>query len=176
MEPPPVPPRPRNPFGRERSPFPNGRNNDAPTLPPRLQKQGDRLETNVPFKPKPQHGPILSNRGAGLQWNREAARAPPPLEKEVPLFNGHYSVDCLVPYRLLSQVPHSNSSRDEYNHMRYFAVTCDPVEFHDERYTLRPNLFASPRSTEILIIVTMYNEDEILFARTLRGILANISI
>jgi hypothetical protein len=173
MEP---PPRPNGPTlgqrNRSRSPF-------APDNPYAEETytriHGDYLATNVPLKPKPKHAPVLSNRGAGAQYNLQAARAPKPHEEQIPLFNNYLSLDCPVPYRLLRQVPHSNSSRDEFSHMRYTAVTCDPVGFYDEQYTLRPAIFASPRSTEIMIVLTMYNEDEILFARTLRGVLANIA-
>jgi chitin synthase len=33
----------------------------------------------------------------------------------------------------------------------------------------------SQRSTELFIVVTMYNEDDVLFCRTLHGIMQNIS-
>jgi hypothetical protein len=138
----------------------------------------DRLATNVPLKPRVQvsHVPVLSNRGAGLRWNQQTPRAAKPREEErFRLINGNYTVDCPIPSRLLRQVPHSTTQRDEFTHMRYTAVTCDPESFSEELYTLRPKLFGSPRSTEIMIVLTMYNEDDILFARTLRGVLANIS-
>jgi len=172
MEP---PPRPSGPAlgqrNRSRSPFIP----DSPFIEePYTGIHGDYLAANIPLKPKAKHAPVLSNRGAGAHFNRQASRAQKPQE-EVPLFNNTYSIDCRVPYRLLRQVPHSNSSRDEFNHMRYTAVTCDPVDFYDEQYTLRPAIFASPRSTEIMIVLTMYNEDEVLFARTLRGVLANLA-
>jgi len=110
-----------------------------------------------------------------IQWNRQTVQAPDPLEKTVLLFQGNFIIDCPVPYRLLRQVPHSTAPlRDEFSHMRYSAVTCDPADFYEERFTLRPPLFARPRTTEIMIIVTMYNKDDILFARTLRGVLANV--
>jgi len=60
--------------------------------------------------------------------------------------------------------------------MRYSAATCDPSEFEAERFTLRQKLFAQPRKTELFIVVTMYNEDEVLFARTMIGVLKNIEV
>ena len=95
--------------------------------------------------------------------------------KEVQLFNGNLVLDCPIPPKLLNQVPHAEPpERDEFTHMRYSAATCDPSEFYDCRFTLRQRLFAKPRVTELFIVITMYNEDEILFARTMMGVMKNI--
>ena len=95
--------------------------------------------------------------------------------KEVQLFNGNLVLDCPVPPRLLNQVPHAKApERDEFTHMRYSAATCDPSNFYDERYTLRQRLFAKPRHTELFIVITMYNEEDELFARTMMGVIKNI--
>lgn len=95
--------------------------------------------------------------------------------KEVQLFNGNLVLDCPVPPKLLNQVPHAEPpARDEFTHMRYSAATCDPSEFYEERFTLRQKLFAKPRHTELFIVVTMYNEDDVLFARTMIGVFKNI--
>lgn len=95
--------------------------------------------------------------------------------KEVQLFNGNLVLDCPIPPKLLNQVPHAEPpGRDEFTHMRYSAATCDPADFYDERFTLRQKLFAKPRHTELFIAITMYNEDEFLFARTLIGVFKNI--
>ena len=95
--------------------------------------------------------------------------------KEVQLFNGNLVLDCPVPPRLLDDIPHATPpQRDEFTHMRYSAATCDPSEFYNERFTLRQRLFAKPRHTELFIVVTMYNEDDFLFARTMSGVFKNI--
>ncbi|EFW17326.1 Chitin synthase, class 1 [Coccidioides posadasii str. Silveira] len=95
--------------------------------------------------------------------------------KEVQLFNGNLVLDCPIPPRLLSQVNHAAPpERDEFTHMRYSAATCDPADFYNERFTLRQRLFAKPRHTELFIVVTMYNEDDFLFARTMIGVFKNI--
>ncbi|KAJ5592684.1 hypothetical protein N7537_009588 [Penicillium hordei] len=95
--------------------------------------------------------------------------------KEVQLFNGNLVLDCPIAPRLLSQVPHAEPpGRDEFTHMRYSAATCDPADFFEERFTLRQKLFAKPRNTELFIVVTMYNEDDFLFARTMSGVFKNI--
>ncbi|PYH48993.1 chitin synthase class I [Aspergillus saccharolyticus JOP 1030-1] len=95
--------------------------------------------------------------------------------KEVQLFNGNLVLDCPIAPKLLSQVPHAEPpGRDEFTHMRYSAATCDPADFFEERFTLRQKLFAKPRHTELFIAVTMYNEDDFLFARTMIGVFKNI--
>ncbi|KAK1985158.1 chitin synthase 3 [Colletotrichum cereale] len=92
--------------------------------------------------------------------------------KQVLLYRGNLVLDCPVPPRLLNQIPHGE--RDEFTHMRYTAATCDPNYFYDDNFTLRQKLFSKPRHTELFIVVTMYNEDEILFARTMIGVLKNV--
>lgn len=95
--------------------------------------------------------------------------------KEVQLFNGNLVLDCPIPPRLLNQVPHAEPpERDEFTHMRYSAATCDPSVFAEERFTLRQRLFAKPRHTELFIVITMYNEEDELFARTMSGVIKNI--
>ncbi|KAI5858243.1 glycosyltransferase family 2 protein [Durotheca rogersii] len=92
--------------------------------------------------------------------------------KQVTLYRGNLVLDCPVPSKLLNQLPHGE--RDEFTHMRYTAATCDPKDFFDENFTLRQKLFSKPRHTELFIVITMYNEDDILFARTMVGVLKNI--
>lgn len=95
--------------------------------------------------------------------------------KEVQLFKGNLVLDCPIPPRLLNQVPHAQPpERDEFTHMRYSAATCDPADFAQERFTLRQKLFAKPRHTELFIVITMYNEEDELFARTMIGVIKNI--
>lgn len=95
--------------------------------------------------------------------------------KEVQLFDGNLVLDCPIAPRLLDQIPHAEApGRDEFTHMRYSAATCDPADFFDERFTLRQKLFAKARHTELFIVVTMYNEDDFLFARTMSGVFKNI--
>ena len=58
-------------------------------------------------------------------------------------------------------------------HMRYTAATCDPDEFTLKNgYNLRPAMYN--RHTELLIAITYYNEDKVLTARTLHGVMQNI--
>lgn len=53
------------------------------------------------------------------------------------------------------------------------AATCDPDDFTTQNgYDLRPHMYG--RLTELLIAITYYNEDKILTARTLHGVMQNI--
>ncbi|KJZ73845.1 Chitin synthase 3 [Hirsutella minnesotensis 3608] len=106
----------------------------------------------------------MQQAGAGLKrWKTV---------KQVLLYRGNLVLDCPVPPVLLQQNPHGE--RDEFTHMRYTAATCDPSDFYNENFTLRQKLFSKPRHTELFIVITMYNEDDILFARTLIGVMKNI--
>jgi chitin synthase len=88
---------------------------------------------------------------------------------------GNLVYDCPVPPKLLLGCKHiASGGRDEFTHMRYTAATCDPEDFVGERFTLRQQLFGKPRKTELLIVVTMYNEEDDLFARTMSGVFQNI--
>ncbi|KAK6821937.1 chitin synthase 3a [Apiospora arundinis] len=61
----------------------------------------------------------------------------------------------------------------EFVNMRYTAATCDPNDFTLKNgYDLRPRMYN--RHTELLIAVTYYNEDKVLFARTMHGVMQNI--
>jgi chitin synthase len=62
---------------------------------------------------------------------------------------------------------------EEFTHMRYTAATCDPDDFTLKNgYNLRPAMYN--RHTELLIAITYYNEDRVLTARTLHGVMQNI--
>jgi hypothetical protein len=91
-------------------------------------------------------------------------------KKQVQLTQGNLVLDNPVPSKLTSFLPRRDA---EFTHMRYTAATCDPDDFSEDGYTLRPALFG--RETQLFIAVTMYNEDEILFTRTMHGIMRNIA-
>ncbi|KAF8227929.1 chitin synthase, partial [Tricholoma matsutake] len=63
----------------------------------------------------------------------------------------------------------------EFTHMRYSAATCDPNDFKDSGFTLRQVHYDPPRRTELFIVMTMYNEDEELFCRTMHGVMKNVA-
>lgn len=94
--------------------------------------------------------------------------------------NGHLVLDCPVATELLSKFPdYDPSLKDgglsrEFSYMRYTAVTCGPSNFWRDGYILRPIHYPVRRQTELMIVITMYNEDDILLARTLKGVFKNI--
>ncbi|KAL1672473.1 chitin synthase [Schizophyllum commune] len=89
-------------------------------------------------------------------------------KKRVQLTNGNYVVDLDVPPKLV--LPRKGVP--ETMRTRYTAVTCDPDDFERSGFFLRQNEMA--RQTELFIVITMYNEDEVLFCRTLYGVMKNI--
>ncbi|EJU02992.1 glycosyltransferase family 2 protein [Dacryopinax primogenitus] len=93
--------------------------------------------------------------------------------KKVELTKGNLVIDCAVPTKLLDMC--SNRTDREMTFMRYTAATCDPDKFKEEGYSLRQVLYDPPRRTELFIVMTMYNEDETLFALSMNGVLKNIA-
>jgi len=92
-------------------------------------------------------------------------------KKQVRLTNGELILECKIPTILYSFLPRRDEN--EFTHMRYTAVTCDPDDFVQQGYQLRQTI--DKRDTELFICVTMYNEDEIGFTRTMHGIMRNIA-
>jgi chitin synthase len=137
------------------------------------------------YDPSGDHPPFIQYRSP-----RESSRANPniasttggargaqPIEsrKNIRLYQGNLVLDCPVPPKLLGMAPGTQPPQyDEFTRMRYTAATCDPADFFNQRFTLRQPLFKRPRKTELFIIVTMYNEDDKLFARTMAGVFENI--
>lgn len=94
--------------------------------------------------------------------------------------NGHLVLDCPVALELLAKYQDfdpelkNGGLKREFAFMRYTAVTCGPSNFYRENYVLRPVHYPVPRRTELMVVITMYNEDDILLARTLKGVFKNI--
>jgi chitin synthase len=103
---------------------------------------------------------------------RRGARDAVMTKKEVRLINGELILECKIPTILYSFLPRRDDV--EFTHMRYTAVTCDPDDFIDRGYKLRQNI-GNQRETELFIAITMYNENEIDFTRTMHGVMQNIS-
>ncbi|KAF9465779.1 glycosyltransferase family 2 protein [Collybia nuda] len=93
--------------------------------------------------------------------------------KKVELFHGNLVLDSEVPSKLLDMCALRNER--EFTHMRYSAATCDPNDFKESGFTLRQVHYDPPRRTELFIVMTMYNEDEELFCRTMHGVIKNIA-
>ncbi|RMY31568.1 hypothetical protein D0865_14964 [Hortaea werneckii] len=114
------------------------------------------------------YGPAPSGKQA-----RRGVREAQMSKKEVQLINGELILECKIPTILYSFLPRRDDV--EFTHMRYTAVTCDPDDFVDKGYKLRQNIGSTSRETELLICITMYNENEVDFTRTMHGVMRNIA-
>ena len=120
---------------------------------------------------KGEHTPSQDTRHYGpAPLQPQPRRLKAMAKKQVQLVQGNLVLDNPVPSKLTSFLPRRDP---EFTHMRYTAATCDPDDFATDGYTLRPALLG--RETQLFIAVTMYNEDEILFTRTMHGIMRNIA-
>ncbi|KAK8854766.1 hypothetical protein IAR55_003505 [Kwoniella newhampshirensis] len=95
--------------------------------------------------------------------------------KKIQLTKGNFIVDYPVPRPVSSAVEPKwlTGKGNEFSHMRYTAATCDPDDFTPENgWKLKTTSYG--RDTELLIAITSYNEDKILYARTLHNVMMNI--
>ncbi|KAH7886159.1 glycosyltransferase family 2 protein [Phlebopus sp. FC_14] len=90
--------------------------------------------------------------------------------RQVELQNGNLVLDVQVPSHI---VPKGKADVEEMTKMRYTAATCDPDDFMRRKYSLRPYLYG--RHTELFIVMTMYNEDEVLFVKTMNAVIKNVA-
>ncbi|KAI0470619.1 glycosyltransferase family 2 protein [Xylariaceae sp. FL0804] len=132
------------------------------------------------------YGRPASTVDSGESWLRRQQPGAPPAggglkryaTRRVKLVQGSVlSVDYPVPSAIKNAVQpqyrDTESGSAEFVNMRYTAATCDPNDFTLKNgYDLRPRMYN--RHTELLIAITYYNEDKVLFARTLHGVMQNI--
>ncbi|KAG1813245.1 glycosyltransferase family 2 protein [Suillus subaureus] len=124
---------------------------------------------------QPDYPPVPGRPGPLREMNTGYSVAREKLMKRrsvrhVELQNGNLVLDVAVPTHI---VPKGMSSAEEMTKMRYTAATCDPDEFMRRKYSLRPYLYS--RHTELFIVMTMYNEDEVLFVKTMNAVIKNIA-
>ncbi|CDO96324.1 unnamed protein product [Kluyveromyces dobzhanskii CBS 2104] len=116
--------------------------------------------------------------GADLGERKSAAiQRKPTVIRKFKLCEGNFIFDCPISNKLLSQYSAGTATEklsNEFKFMRYQAVTCEPNEFQNNRFTLRQLMYPYPRQTELMIVITMYNEDDILLGKTLKGVMDNI--
>lgn len=153
----------------------NNESNQHPLTPPSLSLNYNIIdEMNVP-----------ANVDEKLDMLYDISNAPPPNSRKyqeyqarrrkglrtVALTSGNLVLDCRVPDRVINNAPYKEG--EEFTHMRYTAATGDPDYFLKEGFTLRPALYS--RQTELFIVLTMYNEDEHLFVKTMRAVIKNVT-
>jgi hypothetical protein len=163
-----------------------------PSLPQQHSRSFEDIHNNgsiamLPLRQQPlqqQQQPLPAffddkNGGGDRQFLREPRRPSAPIQpvirkktvKRLELFFGNLVINCPVPDYLLQKSHFRNE--EEFINMRYSAVTGDPDEFMARKFTLRPSLYG--RTTELFIVMTMYNEDEVLFTRTMSSVMKNIA-
>ena len=91
------------------------------------------------------------------------------------LWHGNFIFDSPISKVLLNNYSKAQSNlTNEFKFMRYQAVTCEPTMLAQENFTVRQLKYMTIRPTELLIVITMYNEDHILLGRTLKGVMDNV--
>lgn len=83
---------------------------------------------------------------------------------------GNFRISQPVPNQIIKDSPYKNIN--EFKFMNYTAAVCDPDNYLEHGYTLRTKTYR--RKTEIFVVVTMYNEDEVAFTKTMFAIAKNI--
>ncbi|KAJ3219414.1 Chitin synthase, class 2 [Dinochytrium kinnereticum] len=120
------------------------------------------------------YGPGPSKQQGGFVRGTTTLRRNAParlVQKEVELSeNGNFVIDVPVSKHLLEDVPYRQGT--EFTHLRYTAATCDPNDFPNQ-YTLRAK--EAGRRIRIAVVVTMYNEDDVLFGKSYTAIMKNIA-
>jgi chitin synthase len=135
---------------------------NAPPVPP--------MQYHANYPPQgPQGRPPVQYQNSGWSAAREKLMKRRSVRR-VELQQGNLVLDVQVPSHI---VPKNMNDVEEMTKMRYTAATCDPDDFMSSRYSLRPYLYG--RHTELFIVMTMYNEDEVLFTRTMNS-LVHVSV
>jgi len=145
---------------------------------PLLRRDGSRGSNySMPHVPGGYEESITADNRSetNIRYGRIPQRVPRRYKtiKKVELFHGNFVLDSAVPSKLLNMCAQRNER--EFTHMRYSAATSDPNNFMDDGFTLRQVHYDPPRRTELFIVLTMYNEDEELFCRTMHGVIKNIA-
>ena len=139
---------------------------------PSVNKKNDQKDKRYSLKPVPESAalnPELIN-----DTNNKVSEQPENGEiltrRET---NNHFTIEIPAPQKYLEMCEEVKDR--EFTHTRYTAVTCSADDFSKPEmgYKLRQRELG--RSTELFIVITMYNEDEILFARTMASVMKNIS-
>ncbi|KAJ3477033.1 hypothetical protein NLI96_g10743 [Meripilus lineatus] len=123
------------------------------------------------YPPVQQRPGMLREQSTGTGWSvaREKLMKRRSV-RQVQLQQGNLVLDMDVPSHI---IPKGMERQEEMTKLRYTAATCDPDDFMKSKYSLRPYLLG--RKTELFIVMTMYNEDEVLFCRTMNAVLKNVA-
>lgn len=86
---------------------------------------------------------------------------------------GNLVLENPIPEDLKKVLTRTESPFGEFTHMTYTACTSQPDQFIEDGFTIRAAKYG--RETEIVICITMYNEDEFAFCRTMHGVMKNVA-
>ena len=132
-------------------------------------------EADVPFDSTDPSRLTLASSNTDASWRRRQT-IKRGVTRKVKLTSGNFVAEYPVPTAVKNAIEAkwaSAANTTEFSHMRYTAATCDPDDYsREDGWTFRTSLYARP--TELLIAVTSYNEDKILYARTLHAVMLNI--
>ncbi|KAH3674895.1 hypothetical protein WICMUC_002968 [Wickerhamomyces mucosus] len=92
-------------------------------------------------------------------------------KKEFVPENGNLILENPVPSKLASFLP--KNDEDEFLFMRYSACTSEPDDFGKNGFTLRASKLN--REIELCVCITMYNESEIDFTRSMHAVMKNVA-
>ncbi|KAJ3348353.1 Chitin synthase, class 1 [Entophlyctis luteolus] len=92
--------------------------------------------------------------------------------RNIEFSQGHLCMELAVPNSLL-KLGAPDKFGHEFTHTRYTAATCVADEFAAKGYSLRQQKLG--RKTELFIVVTMYNEGDDLFCKTILALMQNIA-
>lgn len=101
-----------------------------------LDHDSDNAEKEHPLKPTLHFGPAPER---GRQQRRHNTK------RNIPLTYGNLVLNCPIPTKLASFL--NRRDEEEFTHMRYSAVTCDPDDFVQNNFTLRQQIYN--RHTEL---------------------------
>lgn len=136
----------------------------------------ENLNEHALHAPSPEY--LQENEESGWARRQNLSRVKRAGTRKVDLvqgevFRSEYPVPTAVRMSVLPEHVDPELGSTEFSHMRYTAATCDPDEFKPSRgYSLRALEYE--RETELLVCITYYNEDKVLTARTMHGVMQNI--
>ncbi|KAI8814166.1 chitin synthase-domain-containing protein [Cladochytrium replicatum] len=155
---------------RHTSPSPERRSASSASV---AQNQASWMDTFVPLR-------FLNPQGDRIRTNPDSPYIVVPETGSYFPVSGHHPSATVALTRMMNDetvldLPHvvSGGSGHEFTHMRYSAVTGDPDGFVEKGFTLRQA--DGGRTTEIFVVVTMYNENETLFIKTWKSVVKNIT-
>lgn len=153
---------------------PQGRPNNMPHPQPRPSNmvQPGMPISNQPPSPNPNSISFIQSTTTTTTTTTAQNRKPKKTQIAVELYKGNYVVNCPVAKSVIKNGVYEATS-EEFGYCRYTAATCkEPDNFKAENFSLRQEIWK--RKTELFIVLTMYNEDEVLFARSMTSVMRNI--